>query len=87
MEVSGTFDGGMVRFYRGSTTTVHSRGEPKLTCRAPCGGQSEGGDKDAVFLVESGGTVKNVIIGADQSEGIHCLGPCTVESLGWEAVC
>ena len=53
----------------------------------PCGGQAEGGDNDAVFLVQSGGTIKNVIIGADQSEGIHCLGPCTIENVWWEEVC
>ena len=71
MEVTGTFDGGMLRFDRG----------------VKCGGQSEGGDSDAVFLVESGGTVKNVIIGADQGEGIHCLGPCTIQNVWWEDVC
>jgi hypothetical protein len=71
MTVTGTFDGGLFRFDRGTT----------------CGGQTEGGDKDAVFLVQSGGTIKNVIIGAKQSEGIHCLGPCTIENVWWEDVC
>lgn len=52
-----------------------------------CSGQSEGGDSDAVFQVEEGGTLKNVIIGADQSEGIHCMGACTIENVWWEAVC
>ena len=52
-----------------------------------CSGQSEGGDADAVFLVQSGGTVKNVIIGANQAEGIHCLGPCTIQNVWWEDVC
>lgn len=62
--------------------------ESELTgSSATCGGQSEGGDSDAVFLVQSGGTVKNVIIGAKQSEGIHCLGPCTIENVWWEDVC
>lgn len=34
--------------------------------------QSEGGDSDAVFLLKDGATLKNVIIGKDQSEGVHC---------------
>ncbi|KAF2464274.1 uncharacterized protein BDR25DRAFT_319338 [Lindgomyces ingoldianus] len=71
MKVSGTFDGKMVRFDRGTA----------------CSGQSEGGDSDAVFQVEEGGTLKNVIIGADQSEGVHCMGACTIENVWWEAVC
>jgi hypothetical protein len=39
-----------------------------------CGGQTEGGDADAVFLLEEGATISRVVIGANQSEGIHCLG-------------
>ena len=54
-----TFDGKNVRLDRGS---------------GACQGQREGGDKDAVFLVEDGATVQNVVIGANQAEGIHCLG-------------
>ncbi|KAH8587588.1 pectate lyase [Bisporella sp. PMI_857] len=47
----------------------------------------EGGDADAVFLVQSGGTLKNVIIGANQLEGVHCLGPCTIQNVWWADVC
>ncbi|KAG8911256.1 hypothetical protein FRC02_006700, partial [Tulasnella sp. 418] len=57
-----TFDGGNVRFDRGKGT---------------CGG-GEGGDADAVFLLEDGATIQNVVIGANQYEGIHCLGTCNV---------
>jgi hypothetical protein len=62
-EISGTFDGGMKTYGRG----------------AKCTGQVEGGDKDAVFLIKNGGTLKNAIIGKDQIEGVHCEGkhyPC-----------
>lgn len=62
--ISGTFDGGMKTYGRG----------------VKCTGQSEGGDKDAVFQLENGATLKNVIIGADQIEGVHCKGSCTIES-------
>jgi pectate lyase len=49
--------------------------------------EGEGGDSDAVFSVEDGGTLKNAIIGADQIEGVHCQGSCTIENVWWEAVC
>ncbi|KAL1748550.1 polysaccharide lyase family 3 protein [Schizophyllum fasciatum] len=71
MSVTGAFDGGNVRFDRGKA----------------CGGQSEGGDSDAVFLLEDGASLSNVVIGADQSEGVHCLGSCTLTNVWFEAVC
>ncbi|KKK14378.1 hypothetical protein ARAM_000090 [Aspergillus rambellii] len=49
--------------------------------------EGEGGDNDAVFWVQNGGTLKNAIIGADQLEGVHCMGSCTIENVWWEAVC
>lgn len=52
-----------------------------------CGGQSEGGDKDAVFILEEGASISKVVIGEDQSEGIHCLGACTINDVWFEAVC
>lgn len=47
----------------------------------------EGGDGDAVFIVADGGSLSNVIIGADQIEGVHCAGACTITNVWWEAVC
>ncbi|KAJ3477624.1 hypothetical protein NLI96_g10337 [Meripilus lineatus] len=67
-----SFDGGNVRFDRGS---------------GACQGQKEGGDKDAVFIVEEGGSISNVVIGANQAEGIHCLGSCTLTNVWFEDVC
>ncbi|QRV97399.1 pectate lyase [Ceratobasidium sp. AG-Ba] len=67
--VTGTFDGGNVRFDRGS---------------GACSGQAEGGDADAVFLVQE---ALNVVIGANQAEGIHCLGPCNLYNVWFEDVC
>ncbi|KAI5918177.1 pectate lyase [Camillea tinctor] len=65
------FDGGMVMFDRGVS----------------CTGQSEGGDSDAVFQIEEGGELSNVIIGPNQIEGIHCQGACTLKNVWWSAVC
>jgi hypothetical protein len=47
----------------------------------------EGGESDAVFIVADGGSLSNVIIGADQIEGVHCAGACTITNVWWEAVC
>ncbi|KAF2441212.1 polysaccharide lyase family 3 protein [Karstenula rhodostoma CBS 690.94] len=69
--ISGTFDGGYKTYGRG----------------VKCTGQAEGGDADAVFILENGATLKNVIIGADQIEGVHCKGACTIENVWWINVC
>jgi len=69
--ISGTFDGGYKTYGRG----------------VKCGGQAEGGNEDAVFILADGATLKNAIIGKDQNEGVHCLGACTIENVWWDAVC
>ncbi|KAF2447509.1 polysaccharide lyase family 3 protein [Karstenula rhodostoma CBS 690.94] len=70
-EITGTFDGGLKTYGRGVS----------------CSGQAEGGDSDAVFILKDGATLKNAIIGADQIEGVHCEGSCTIENVWWAAVC
>lgn len=52
-----------------------------------CTDQAEGGDADAVFLLEEGSTLSRVVIGKDQAEGIHCLGSCTLDHVYFEDVC
>lgn len=66
-----SFDGGMVMFDRGVS----------------CTGQSEGDDSDAVFEIEEGGSLSNVIIGPNQIEGVHCFGSCSLNNVWWSAVC
>ncbi|CAH0050808.1 unnamed protein product [Clonostachys solani] len=66
-----TFDAGWVKYDRGSGA-----------CK-----DGEGGDSDAVFLLESGATLQNVIIGKNQMEGVHCLGACTLRFVWFEDVC
>ncbi|KAH7324773.1 pectin lyase fold/virulence factor [Stachybotrys elegans] len=67
-----TFDGGMKRFQR-----------PEGSCNE----QAEGTDADAVFNLLPGSTIRNVIIGKHQAEGIHALGDAWVENVWWEDVC
>ncbi|KAI2603544.1 polysaccharide lyase family 3 protein [Hypoxylon fragiforme] len=71
IKASEPFDGGLKTYGRGVS----------------CSGQAEGGDADAVFLLEDGATLKNAIIGTDQIEGVHCKGKCTIENVWWEKVC
>ncbi|KAJ7276706.1 pectate lyase C [Mycena rebaudengoi] len=52
-----------------------------------CTEQAEGGDADAVFLLQEGATLSRVTIGANQAEGIHCLGSCTLDHVYFEDVC
>lgn len=52
-----------------------------------CTDQAEGGDADAVFLLEEGATLSRVTIGANQAEGVHCLGSCTLDHVFFEDVC
>ncbi|KAL3423656.1 pectate lyase [Phlyctema vagabunda] len=66
-----TFDGGLKTFDRG----------------VECTGQAEGGESDAVFNIEAGGSLSNVIIGPNQLEGIHCQGGCTLTNVWWADVC
>lgn len=68
-----TFDGGMKTYQRSDIK---------------CNGQSEGGSADSMFILEEGATLKNVIIGINQSEGVHCdKHSCTLENVWWEDVC
>jgi len=48
------------------------------------GSQSEG--QAPVFEVQSGGSVRNVIIGPLAADGIHCLGNCTLDHVFWEDI-
>lgn len=39
-----------------------------------CEGQTETDEEAAMFIVEDGGSISNVVIGKAQGEGIHCRG-------------
>jgi hypothetical protein len=40
----------------------------------PCDSDEDTGSDNAVFILEDGASLSNVIIGADALEGVHCLG-------------
>ncbi|ETL47331.1 hypothetical protein L916_02916, partial [Phytophthora nicotianae] len=67
------FDGGMKTYDRSDIT---------------CLGHTESNVSTAVFEVEPGATLKNVIIGPNQMEGVHCeMSDCTIENVWWDDVC
>jgi hypothetical protein len=68
--VSGSFDGGMKRYY--GTGDLGS------------GGQEEG--QGPLFDLPGGGTLKNVILGSPAADGVHCEATCTLENVWWEDV-
>lgn len=47
----------------------------------------KGTDADTVFNLLPGSTLRNVVIGKHQSEGVHALGDAWVENVWWEDVC
>ncbi len=70
IEVSGTRDGGLKRYY----------GSGEL------GGDGQDEGQDPLFKLKDGATLKNVIIGAPAADGIHCQGSCTLQNVWWEDV-
>ena len=68
--VSGTFDGGMKRYYGSGALGT--------------GGQSE--SQDPLFNLANGAVLKNVILGNPAADGVHCAGTCTLQNVWWEDV-
>lgn len=52
-----------------------------------CDTDADTGSDSAVFILENGATLSNVIIGKDQLEGIHCKGACTLKNVWFRDVC
>jgi hypothetical protein len=67
---SGTYDGGLKRFYGSGDLGT--------------GGQDE--DQGPLFQLANGTTLKNVVLGSPAADGVHCLGTCTLLNVWWEDV-
>jgi len=70
IQVTGTFDGGG-NTYNGSGDLGD-------------GGQAEG--QDPLFNLASGATIQNLKLGANEADGIHCAGSCTIKNITWTDV-
>lgn len=53
----------------------------------PCDSDEDTGSDNAVFILEDGASIANVIIGADSLEGVHCEGSCTLTNVWFRDVC
>ncbi|TKX19784.1 pectate lyase-like protein [Elsinoe australis] len=69
--ISGSFNGGNKEFDRGQ----------------PCNSDADTGSDSAVFILENGASLSNVIIGANALEGVHCKGACTLTNVWFRDVC
>ncbi|MBZ4017524.1 pectate lyase [Streptomyces purpurogeneiscleroticus] len=70
IEVSGTYDGGLKRYY----------GSGDL------GGDGQEEGQDPIFKLKDGAVLKNVVIGSPAADGVHCSGSCTLQNVWWEDV-
>ncbi|MFE2218439.1 pectate lyase [Streptomyces canus] len=70
IEVRGTYDGTLKRFY----------GSGDL------GSDSQDEDQGPLFELADGATLKNVILGSPAADGVHCLGSCTLQNVWWQDV-
>jgi cell division septation protein DedD len=69
-QVSGSFDGGNVRFIGGGAL----------------GGDGQDEGQDPMFKLADGATLSNVIIGSPAADGVHCTGTCTLRNVWWQDV-
>ncbi|KAH7086626.1 pectate lyase-domain-containing protein [Paraphoma chrysanthemicola] len=53
----------------------------------PCDSDEDTGSDNAVFILQDGASLSNVIIGANALEGVHCLGSCTLTNVWFRDVC
>lgn len=70
IQVTGSFDGGLVRYYGAGDLGT--------------GGQEE--DQGPLFELADGATLENVILGTPAADGVHCEGTCTLSNVWWEDV-
>jgi pectate lyase len=68
--VTGSFDGGNVRFIGGGAL----------------GGDGQEEGQDPLFDLADGATLANVIIGSPGADGVHCKGTCTLRNVWWQDV-
>ncbi|KAH7123069.1 pectate lyase [Dactylonectria macrodidyma] len=66
---------------------VQDMGNKEYDRGRPCDNDKDNGSKDAVFILEDGATLSNVIIGVNQLEGVHCKGKCTLRNVWFRDVC
>lgn len=70
IQVSGTWDGGLKRYY----------GTGAL------GDGSQRENQAPLFKLADGAVLKNVVLGSPAADGVHCMGTCRLQNVWWEDV-
>ena len=70
IKVKGAMDGGLLRYYGVDELATNDQDE----------------HQGALFDLEDGATLSNVILGDPAADGIHCEGACTLQNVWWERV-
>jgi hypothetical protein len=70
IHVKSSLDGGMMRYYGIDDLGTNDQDE----------------HQGAIFNLDDGATLSNVILGDPAADGIHCNGSCTLNNVWWERV-
>jgi hypothetical protein len=70
-----------------SITGSEDFGNKEFDRGQPCDSDEDTGSENAVFILQDGASISNVIIGANSLEGVHCLGSCTLTNVWFRDVC
>ncbi|KIL88447.1 pectate lyase [Fusarium avenaceum] len=62
-------------------------GNQEFELNRPCNTDDDLGSDGAVFILNDGAVLSNVIIGVNQLEGVHCKGRCTLKNVWFRDVC
>ncbi|RGP68513.1 pectate lyase [Fusarium sporotrichioides] len=62
-------------------------GNQEFELNRPCDTDEDLGSDGAVFILNDGAVLSNVIIGVNQLEGVHCKGKCTLKNVWFRDVC
>lgn len=54
--------------------------------RYTLGGGSQAEGQPPLWILENGATIRDVVIGTGASDGIHCVGSCTIQNVWWEDI-
>ncbi|KAI4920850.1 hypothetical protein J4E85_008965 [Alternaria conjuncta] len=83
-----TRSGSIVSLPQPSTITGNVNfGNKEFDRGRPCNSDEDTGSDSAVFILQNGASISNVIIGANALEGVHCLGSCTLTNVWFRDVC
>lgn len=66
---------------------VNNMGNKEYDRGQPCTNDADNCSNAAVFVLEDGATLSDVIIGKNALEGVHCLGTCTLRRVWFRDVC